>query len=246
MVLTYNEAPNLPRTLAKLDWANEVLIIDSFSDDETAAIARARPRTRLLQRRFDTFANQCNYGLEHITTEWVLSLDADYTLSDELLAEIAALKPEAETAGFRAGFRYCIYGKSLRSSLYPARVILYRKSKARYSDEGHGHRVSVEGEITSLRATVDHDDRKPLERWFSEQIKYAAKEADYLASTLPGQLNRADRIRRWIVVAPFAIFAYALFVRGLVFDGWRGWFYAFQRLLAEAMLSLKLLEKKWG
>lgn len=245
MVLTYNEAPNLARTLSKLDWANEVLIVDSFSDDETPALARSRPKTRMLQRRFDTFANQCNYGLEHIATEWVLSLDADYVLSDELVNEIAALNPPNQIAGYRANFQYCIYNQPLRASLYPPRVILYRKSKAKYRDEGHGHRVEIDGLVKPLAGVVRHDDRKPLERWFAEQMRYAEREAEYLSNTPREQLNRADRIRQWIVPAPFAVLVYTLLFRGLIMDGRPGWFYAFQRALAELVLSLKLLEKKW-
>jgi len=246
MILTFNEAPNIGRVLQKLAWADEVLIVDSFSDDETAAIARARPGARILQRRFDTFANQCNYGLEHVRTEWVLSLDADYFLSDELLQEITALAPSETTIGYRANFKYCIYGRHLRASLYPPRTVLYRKSRARYRDEGHGHRVEIEGNVQELSGVISHDDHKPLDRWFSEQLKYAAREAEHLERTPAQALNRVDRLRRWVFAAPVAVFLYTLIFRGLLLDGWRGWFYAFQRTVAELLLSLKLLERRFN
>ena len=82
LILTFNEAPNLWRTLEKLAWARQALIVDSFSTDETLDIARKFPQVRIVQREFDTFAGQCNFGLQKIDTEWVLSLDADYVLSD--------------------------------------------------------------------------------------------------------------------------------------------------------------------
>jgi glycosyltransferase involved in cell wall biosynthesis len=244
MVLTFNEAANLRRTLEKLDWAEEVLIVDSFSDDETIAIARARPRTRIVQRRFDTFANQCNYGLDHVNTEWVLSMDADYVLSDELIREITALNPSGPIAGYRINFTYCVHGRPLRGSLYPARAALYRKNIARYRAEGHCQRIELQGDIARLSGLILHDDRKPLDRWFSEQIKYAAQEAEYLESSPPEKLSTPDRIRRWIVAAPVLVLFYTLFVRGVILDGWRGWFYAIQRVLAELMLSLKILERR--
>jgi glycosyltransferase involved in cell wall biosynthesis len=246
VLLTYNEAPNLARTLAKLDWAEEVLIIDSFSDDETVAIARTRPQTRILQRRFDSFANQCSYGVEHAHTEWVLSMDADYVVSDELVEEIEALNPDEKTAGFSVSFKYLIGGKSLRTSLYPARTVLFRKDRVCYREEGHCQRLIVDGETRPLSQVIYHDDRKPLERWFAEQVKYAAREADYLETTPKQDLNRPDKIRRWIFAAPLLVLFYALFFRGLILDGWRGWFYAFQRMLAELVLSLKLLERKFS
>jgi glycosyltransferase involved in cell wall biosynthesis len=246
MVLTYNEAPNLKRTLAKLDWAEQMLIVDSFSDDETVAIARTNPRTRILQRRFDSVANQCNYGLDHVGTEWVLSMDADYVLSDELIKEISVLNPGETTAGYRGNFTYCIYGHPLRGSLYPARIVLYRKDRARYREEGHCERLVVEGQTLQLSGVILHDDRKPLERWFAEQIKHAAREAEYLETTPKEQLNRPDRVRRWIFIAPLGVLFYTLLLRGLILDGWRGWFYAFQQMLAELALSLKLLERKFN
>jgi glycosyltransferase involved in cell wall biosynthesis len=244
IVLTFNEAANLGRTLEKLDWAEEVLIVDSFSDDETIAIARARPRTRIVQRRFDSFANQCNYGLDHVNTEWVLSMDADYVLSDELIREIAALNPSGSMGGYRIQFAYCVQGRPLRGSLYPARVALYRKKIARYRAEGHCQRVELQGGIDRLSGLILHDDRKPLDRWFSEQIKYATQEAEYLETSSPDALSRPDRIRKWIVVAPALVLFYTLFARGVILDGWRGWFYAIQRVLAELILSLKMLERR--
>src|SRR5689334_1363822 len=94
LILTFNEAPNIGRTLEKLSWAREILLIDSGSTDETLEITRsAHPRVRVVTRPFDTFAGQCNFGLGQITTEWVLSMDADYVLTPELVAEIQTLMP---------------------------------------------------------------------------------------------------------------------------------------------------------
>ncbi len=133
LILTFNEAPNIRRTLEKLTWAKEILVVDSFSTDETLEIVKSFPQTRIVQRKFDTFAGQCNFGLGEIKTEWVLSLDADYVLSDDLNREIAQLKSENDIAGYRAGFTFLIYGHRLRASLYPPRTVLYRKSAATLS-----------------------------------------------------------------------------------------------------------------
>lgn len=244
LILTFNEAANIQRTLEKLKWAREILIVDSFSTDETLAIAKSFPQVRVVQRKFDTFANQCNFGLEQIKTEWVLSLDADYVLSDELNRELTGLKPEAGVAGYRAGFTFLIYGRKLRASLYPARTVLYRKALAKYRDEGHGHRVEIEGTVVSLNATIFHDDRKPLDRWLSAQNKYAMAEAKALNSTAPRNLNLPDRIRRHIIFAPALVLLYTLFVNGAILDGWAGWFYAAQRTIAELIISLRLLQVK--
>ena len=110
---------------------------------------------RVVTREFDSFAGQCNFGLEQIRTPWVLSLDADYVVSQDLCREIAALDPGASTSGYRCGFRYCINGRPLRGTLYPPRTVLYRREKARYEDDGHGHRVRIDGAVAAYQKAVD-------------------------------------------------------------------------------------------
>src|ERR1700730_17884251 len=93
LILTYNEAPNIGRTLEQLRWAHDIVVVGSFSDDETLEIVAEFPRVRVYQRKFDTHEQQWNFGLKEtgIKTEWVLALDADYTLSDELIAELRSI-----------------------------------------------------------------------------------------------------------------------------------------------------------
>ena len=174
----------------------------------------------------------------------MLSLDADYVLSAELKREFAEIEPSPEVAGYRAAFTYCIRGRPLGASLYPPRTVLYRKDRARYRDEGHGHRVEIDGLVLPLRSTIHHDDRKSLERWVNEQLRYSALEARYLRKTPLKELSVTDRIRRRIIPAPVLVFFYTLFVKGLIFDGWPGCLYVTQRTLAEVLLSLRLLEAK--
>jgi len=245
LILTYNEAPNIARTLEQLRWARDIVIVDSFSDDETLDIVGRFPQARVFQREFDNFAAQCNFGLTEtgISTEWVLSLDADYELTPELVAEIGALQPENEAVGYRARFIYCIFGRRLRSGIYPPVTVLFRKSKAQFKQDGHAHRVVLDGRVEQLQAPILHDDRKSLRRWLAAQSRYTQLEADKLRSSDLASLSWTDRVRRWRVVAPLAMLLYCLILRGGVLDGWAGFYYAFQRALAELMLSLYLLDR---
>jgi glycosyltransferase involved in cell wall biosynthesis len=244
LILTFNEAPNIGRTLSKLAWANQVLVVDSGSTDATLDIIGEYPNVEVLCRPFDDFATQCNFGLSQIETEWALSLDADYQLSDEIVAEIRSLKPANGTSGYEGRFIYCVHGKPLRGSLYPPRVVLYRKRAARYHNEGHGHRVMVTGDILRLEGAIYHDDRKPLARWFAAQQLYAVREAEHLLNTNRSSLKRSDRIRLAAWPAPLLVCAYVLLAKGCLFDGWPGWFYALQRLLSETMIALAVLEQR--
>ena len=244
LVITWNEEANLKRTLAALNWARRIVLVDSGSTDRTLAIAAENPRVSVIHRSFDDFASQCQFGLSQIETEWVLSLDADYELSPSLVAELARLRDDGVTAGYRARFVYRIHGHELRGSLYPPRTVLYRKRLAHYHTEGHGHRVVIKGPICDLENVIYHDDRKPLARWFRSQTNYAALEAEHLLSADSRALSRADRIRLMAWPAPLLVFVYVLFAKRCLFDGWAGWFYALQRLLAEVLLALELIDRR--
>ena len=246
LILTYNEAPNIARTLASLRWANEVVVVDSFSNDDTMKIASGFSNVRIVQRAFDCHRNQWEFGIKQtgIATDWVLALDADYIVTTDLVDEIQNLTPSEQIAGYRARFIYCISGKRLNSGIYPPVTVLYRAAAAEYIQDGHTQRVSLNGQIEDLRSPILHDDRKPLKRWFESQKRYTQLEAQKLRAANPDELNRIDRMRRWpLVVPPLALF-YCLFLRAGIFDGRAGFYYAFQRTVAELMLSLYLIENR--
>src|ERR1051325_5204028 len=195
LVLTYNEAPNIARALTSLSWAKDIVLVDSLSNDDTLEIAAAFPNVRIFQRPFDNHRNQWEFGLKEtgITTPWVLALDADYVLSDELIDELKPLNPEAATSGYRANFVYCINGKKLQSGIYPPVTVLYRRAAASYIQDGHTQRVALEGTVKNLRSTIFHDDRKSLKRWFHSQARYTELEAQKLLAADPTELGLADR-----------------------------------------------------
>ncbi|HLE63544.1 MAG TPA: glycosyltransferase family 2 protein [Pyrinomonadaceae bacterium] len=245
MVLTFNEAANITRTIEKLLWAERILIIDSGSTDGTLKTLAAHPQVQILQRPFDSFADQCNFGLGQVRTEWVLSLDADYELSDELVQELQELQETESVAAYRASFTYCIYGRRLRRAIYPPRTILYRVGGAHYVNEGHGHRIQLAGEVRNLRGVVYHDDRKPVSRWLAAQRRYAELEVNHLLDLRLDKLPFSDRLRRMGWPAPILVFFYVAFVRGCLLDGWAGWFYVLQRVLAEGIIALELIDRRF-
>lgn len=247
LLLTYNEEANIERTLAGLQWVPSILAIDSGSTDRTLEMLAASPTVTIRNRPFDSFAEQCNFGLGLIKTEWVLSLDADYiitqALAEEIYAFLQAPNPQPFN-GFEIPFLYCIAGKPLRGTLLPPRICLYRTVGARYRNDGHGHRVVVSGKIGRFRHAILHDDRKPLERWLASQQRYLTLETLKLQATPWSQLSMADRLRLKTPLAPLAALVLCLVVKGGILDGWQGWTYAFQRCYAEILLKLMLLENR--
>jgi glycosyltransferase involved in cell wall biosynthesis len=244
LILTYNEAPNLKRTLDRLGSVKEIVVVDSYSTDDTLDIARSFPQVRIVQREFDSHTAQWNFGLEECRSEWVLSLDADYILTPELEAELFDFQPRSGAMAYRARFAYCINGRTLRGTLYPPRVVLFRKNCARYVQDGHTQILRVDGPIDRLQGKILHDDRKPLTHWLWAQDRYAQLEVQKLLARPISELRLQDRLRRRLVFAPAVVFFYTLFFKGLILDGWPGWFYVLQRTYTELLLSLRLLEAK--
>lgn len=248
LILSFNEAANVGRTLAKLGWARDIVVVDSFSDDYSEEIAKSFAAVRFFQRAFDTHQNQWNFGLFNtgIKTPWVLALDADYVLTDELVSELESLKPQETTNGYSARFVYCVDGKRLRSGIYPPVTVLYRRDCATYEQDGHTHRVRIVGEVRDLRSRILHDDRKPFKSWLNSQARYTELEAQKLLTTAMQDLSWPDRIRHLHLVAPPLMLIYCLFVRGGVLDGLAGFRYAFERTIAELLLSLHLIKRRLG
>src|SRR5262249_28088466 len=153
VILTFNEEPNIKRTLAALDWAKRIIVVDSGSTDSTLAILAENPRISVFFRNFDTHGRQWSFAVHEtdIHTNWLLRLDADYVITPELQAELANLDPNAPVAAYRIAFDYVIYGHRLRSTLYPSNTVLFRKGHAVPYDRGHTEAWAIEGQITELQ-----------------------------------------------------------------------------------------------
>jgi glycosyltransferase involved in cell wall biosynthesis len=247
IVLTYNEAPNIRRSLERLRCFDEVLVVDSGSTDDTLSIVAEFPNTRVISRAFDSFAGQWNFAIREggVTTKWALAMDADYLLTDAFLAELGALTPPPETMAYRIAFDYCIFGRKLSATLYPPIIALHQHQHVHYIQDGHCMRAQVAGTVGQLECRIEHDDRKPLSRWLASQAKYAEQEAELLLGKPWSALRWRDRLRRMMVITPWLVPLYCLTVgRGLL-DGRAGWYYALQRGVAESILSLKLIEAQW-
>ncbi len=246
LILTWNEVPNIDRTLSRLTWVGRIVVVDSFSSDRTPEIASSYPNTEVYQREFDDHTSQWNYGLQQtgMDTEWVLSLDADYYLPEDVSKEITRKIEEAGADGYRLHFRYAINGKPIRSGIYPPVIALFRREKGIYEQDGHTQKLKLSGTVADLQHRALHDDRKPMKRWLTSQYNYASLEAEKLLGSEQASLSRQDKLRLKRKWTPFLVWIYCIFGRSGWRDGAAGAQYAFQRMIAEALLQYCLIEKK--
>jgi glycosyltransferase involved in cell wall biosynthesis len=243
VIITYNEAENIGRTLSHLTWAKDIVVVDSSSTDDTRAILTKFPQVRVFNRAYDNHANKWRYAVEEteIKTNWILRLDADYQMTDELVAELASLDPNAPVSAYRITFDYAIFSHRLLSSLYPANTILLRRGRFSIVDRGHTEGWEIIGPVSALKCRVIHDDWKTTDRWMIDQSRGMRREVNLLHKQRRGL---RDWLRLRPPLMPIAAFFYTLFGKGLIFSGRAGIFYALQRLVAEAALSLMVLEER--
>ena len=222
LILTFNEAPNIDRVLKHLTWAQRIVVVDSYSTDSTIDILKSYPQVEIFQRQFDTHASQWNYGLAQVQTEWVLSLDADYIVTEALISEIKTLPNEPKVDNYYIRFKYCVFGKPLRGTILPPRQALFRREQATYVDDGHTQILQASGQSATLDSYLHHDDRKPLSRWLWAQDRYMVLEVKKLLATPGHELSLGDRIRKGKILAPLVILIYCLLLKGGILDGWAG------------------------
>ena len=184
MIFTLDEEIHLPQCLQSLAWCGDVIVIDSFSRDRTEAICRGAG-VRFFQHAFTGFGDQRNWAMEETAPvhEWVLILDADERVPDDLAAELGRVLPGTpESVGaFRLKRRFHMWGRWLRySSLYPTWVVrLVRKGRVRYVNRGHAETQEVDGEIRDLENDLIDENLKGMDEWFERHNRYARKDAEY-------------------------------------------------------------------
>lgn len=240
VMISLNEAHNMEAVLENLaGWAQEVFLVDSYSQDETVTIA-LRHGVHVVQRKFHDFGDQWNFALEQlpITAPWTMKLDPDERLTDTLKNEIKN-KLEGGTAdGYMCSIRLFFMGKGLPVKLRLLR--LWRTGAATFSRVKANEHAQVAGVVGELSSCIEHMDSPDLEHWLDKQNKYTTAEAvaafqgQRLAAE-PRLFGNALQRRMWIkknyMRFPFryiAMFLYHYLVMGAWRAGWVG--YAWSRL----------------
>jgi glycosyltransferase involved in cell wall biosynthesis len=184
IILTYNESVHLPRALKHIaGFAQEVFVIDSFSTDDTVALAKAGG-AQVLQHPFQNYAKQFEWALENapITAEWVMRLDADEVVEADLAEEIAKRLPNLpqDVTGINLNRKTIFQGKFIRhGGRYPLTLLrIWRRGKAhiedRWMDE---HMYLTEGRAVTFSGGFADHNLFDLTFFTAKHNGYASREA---------------------------------------------------------------------
>jgi glycosyltransferase involved in cell wall biosynthesis len=228
--IVLDEARNLPGWLAATAWADERLIVDGGSRDDSVRLAR-RAGVRIVERSFDNFAAQRNSALQHATGDWVLFVDADERPTRSLVAELRRRLPDCRQDAFRVRIRSAIFGRPFRFSGTqddrPLRLV--RRGAGRWVGEVHEvlHVAGPKGELGWLEHTTIPD--------LSTMLAKIHRYTQLAAAARVARDRRPRRIGRPLAAAR-EVFRRLLWKQGWL-DGPEGWAFCLLSGVSEWVLE---------
>lgn len=264
LILTRNEEMNLPDCLDSISWCDDIVVLDSLSDDRTQEIARDRG-CRVFERAFDSFAGQRNHALDEIDFRhpWVFHLDADERFTDALRDECNQRITADEHSGYLVPSKMMLMDTWLKhAATYPVyQMRLLKIGEVRFVQVGHGQREGeAERGIGTLREPYLHYAfAKGLDEWFTRHNRYSSEEAEQTLADLAnhpiewGAIFSSDAVLRRralkrlghrLPARPLCKFLYQYILRGGFLDGRAGYAYCRLQALYEEMICLKIRERR--
>jgi glycosyltransferase involved in cell wall biosynthesis len=183
IIITRNEAANIAACLASVAFCDERIVVDCGSDDETVEIARASG-ARVETHAWEGFGAQKNFALSLATGDWVLSLDADESVSHGLATEIHEVVTSGRADAYALPRLSLFCGRPMRhSGWFPDYVVrLFRRGRARFSDDLVHERVVCDGPVDRLTNMLHHDPVRRLEDALARMDRYSTASAQMLAT----------------------------------------------------------------
>jgi glycosyltransferase involved in cell wall biosynthesis len=186
VISAYNEEKKIAKCLESVDFADEIVVVDNSSLDKTSEIASKYTKHIYKQKNDPSAIDlQKNFGFSKATGDWVLSLDADETVSKELAGEIKSVinNQKSETSGYMIPRKNFIFGEWIKhTGWYPDfQLRLFKKGRGKFSQRHVHEKLNVEGEIGKLENHIIHQNYESISQFMHRATDtYCPNEADYL------------------------------------------------------------------
>lgn len=246
LVITYNEIGYIERCIESISFADEIIVVDSYSTDGTFDYLMEHPKVKVLQHTFENFTAQKAFTLEQATHDWILFVDADEVVPDKLRAEIKAkVNSPTEIAAYWFYREFMFQNQRLNYSGWQTdkNYRLFRKSKAQFSDKKIVHETLVVDGISGVvNEKLLHYCYKDYDDYKSKMLRYGrlkAKECFYREKRFGYVL---------MLVKPLWKFLHHYVIRLGILDGKKGIIISYLNALSdlEKYRELRKIEKKNG
>nr|WP_049773901.1 glycosyltransferase family 2 protein [Halanaerobium hydrogeniformans] len=241
LVLTYNEEENIEECLKSINWIDKIIVIDSYSDDNTKKISNSFANVEFYQREFDDFASQRNFGLEKVKTDWVFVIDADERVTEELRKEIENLADNSMVNGYEIARKNYFLGKWIKyCGWYPDYTLRLFKAKFRYKGLVH-ESPQINENIERLENDFIHYTYKDLESYIAKMNHYTTLDAEK-------KYNKGKKIGiSYLLFRPFLEFIKKYLLKKGVLLGSQGLILSILSSYYQFLKSIKLWElNKFG
>ena len=182
IIPTLNEEIHINAAINSVSFADEIIVIDSFSSDKTVEIAKSL-KVRLLQRKFDDFSSQKNYAIEQATHDWIYVLDADERVTDLLRKEILhKVKDPKGVVGFYVYRTFYFIGKKINYSGWQRDKVvrLFKKAHCKYDGKLVHERLLVNGDVAFLTNKLEHYSYRSYDHYIQKLNHYSSLKAKSL------------------------------------------------------------------
>jgi len=190
LIPTFNEADNLRELLPLVSWADEVLVVDSFSTDDTLEVAQ-KAGARIIQREYGNSASQKNWAIPQAKNEWIFLLDADERPSKDLTAEIKAIMSQAEDPqgpiAYWMGRDNHFMGQAVRFSGWQNDAVIrfFKRDCCSYEEKEVHAEIITKGKVAWLKGRLLHYTFKNMRHFMAKMERYAHWSAGDYASKTP-------------------------------------------------------------
>lgn len=223
IIPTYNEQDNIQRALNSVSFADEIIVIDSFSTDNTLEIINENKSVKLIQRKFDDFSSQKNYAIAQAKYHWIILLDADEESTEELKKEVISIinSKEAKSA-YNINRNFYFKNKKVNFGGFQRSKVtrLFKKEFCVYRGKVH-EQLQVEGNVGLLKNKLNHYSYKNFAHYKSKLAKYAELQAQELF------VNKQTVTPYHLYIKPVVRFLIHYSIRFGFLDGKKGFILAY-------------------
>lgn len=182
LIITLNEEHRIKSLLEDIDFADEIIVVDSYSTDQTVAITERFSNVKLLQNEFINYTSQRNFALDQAKNNWVLFLDADEQLTTNLKTEIVSTINSKKPASAYFIYRTFMFkNRKLNFSGWQTDKIfrLFNKSNCRYNEERMVHeKLIVNGSVSALKNKIIHFSYTSYKEYKKKMYHYGVLKAN--------------------------------------------------------------------